>query len=123
MPGELYPNGERPVTLMDMGTVVAKLRKKAEHTNLDQSEEINACSVKIKVDVDGAEEDYPPVQTKPTTTPPKWSPWRCFHLLGGAIRDPLSGRGYVYQAMRLSAAAIPAPPWPIPCPASYPSAS
>jgi phosphoribosylformylglycinamidine synthase len=109
----LYPNGERPVTLMDMGTVVAKLRKKAGlMPNLDQSEEINACSVKIKVDVDGAEEDYllmfkNETHNHPTEMEPFGGASTC---LGGAIRDPLSGRGYVYQAMRLSGSGDPRTP-------------
>ena len=104
---------EKPVTLMDLGTIGAKILKKAGKLNdLDESEEINACSVKIKVDVDGEEQDWllmfkNETHKHPTEIEPFGGAATC---LGGAIRDPLSGRSYVYQAMRVTGAADPLTP-------------
>ena len=104
---------EKPVTLMDVGTIGAKILKKAGKLNdLDESEEINACSVKIKVDVDGEEQDWllmfkNETHNHPTEIEPFGGAATC---LGGAIRDPLSGRSYVYQAMRVTGAADPLTP-------------
>ena len=104
---------EKPVTLMDLGTIGAKILKKAGKLNdLDESEEINACSVKIKVDVDGEEQDWllmfkNETHNHPTEIEPFGGAATC---LGGAIRDPLSGRSYVYQAMRVTGAADPLTP-------------
>ncbi len=106
----LYPNSSRPITLMDMATIGAKTLKKAgKLESLDVSEEINACSVKIKVDHDGVQEDWllmfkNETHNHPTEIEPFGGAATC---LGGAIRDPLSGRSYVYQAMRVSGAADP----------------
>ena len=101
---------ERPVTLMDMATIGAKYLKKQGLLNrLDESEEVNACSVNIKVNIDGFDEDYllmfkNETHNHPTEIEPFGGASTC---LGGAIRDPLSGRAYVYQAMRITGAADP----------------
>lgn len=105
--------GERPVTLMDLATIAAKkLKADGKLKDLDESEEINACSVKIKVDIDGNEEDWilmfkNETHNHPTEIEPFGGAATC---LGGAIRDPLSGRSYVYQAMRVTGAANPLVP-------------
>ena len=104
---------DKPVTLMDLATIVAKkLKKDGLLNDLDESEEINACSVKIKVDVDGHDEDWilmfkNETHNHPTEIEPFGGAATC---LGGAIRDPLSGRSYVYQAMRITGAANPLVP-------------
>ncbi|MDE6149569.1 MAG: phosphoribosylformylglycinamidine synthase, partial [Ruminococcus sp.] len=93
---------DKPVTLMDLAVIGAKkLKKEGILKDLDESEEINACSVKIKVDVDGVDEDWllmfkNETHNHPTEIEPFGGAATC---LGGAIRDPLSGRSYVYQAM------------------------
>ena len=98
------------VTLMDLATLGAKvLKREGKLENLDESEEINACSVKVKVDHDGKREDWlllfkNETHNHPTEIEPFGGAATC---IGGAIRDPLSGRGYVYQAMRISGAADP----------------
>ncbi|MDY4414414.1 MAG: phosphoribosylformylglycinamidine synthase [Ruminococcus sp.] len=104
---------EKPVTLMDIATLAAKkLKADGLMPDLDESEEINACSVKIKVDVDGKDEDWilmfkNETHNHPTEIEPFGGAATC---LGGAIRDPLSGRSYVYQAMRVTGAANPLVP-------------
>ncbi|WP_172136981.1 phosphoribosylformylglycinamidine synthase [Adlercreutzia sp. ZJ473] len=104
---------EKPVCLMDMGTIGAKwLKKQGILTGLDESEEINACTVKVKVDVDGEEQDWlylfkNETHNHPTEIEPFGGAATC---VGGAIRDPLSGRSYVYQAMRVTGAADPLVP-------------
>jgi len=101
---------DKPVTLMDMATIGAKaLKLKGLLPDLDESEEINACSVKIKVDVDGKERDWllmfkNETHNHPTEIEPFGGAATC---LGGAIRDPLSGRAFVYQAMRVTGSANP----------------
>ena len=103
----------KPVCLMDMGTIGAKwLKDQGVLTGLDESEEINACTVKVKVDVDGHEEDWlylfkNETHNHPTEIEPFGGAATC---IGGAIRDPLSGRSYVYQAMRVTGAADPTVP-------------
>ncbi|MCM1314238.1 MAG: phosphoribosylformylglycinamidine synthase [Prevotella sp.] len=103
----------KPVTLMDLATIAArKLKADGLLDDLDESEEINACSVKIKVDVDGQPEDWilmfkNETHNHPTEIEPFGGAATC---LGGAIRDPLSGRSYVYQAMRVTGAANPLVP-------------
>ncbi len=111
---ELYAGRtDKPVTLMDLATIAAKkLKKDGLLKDLDESEEINACSVKIKVDVDGEEQDWllmfkNETHNHPTEIEPFGGAATC---LGGAIRDPLSGRSYVYQAMRVTGAANPLVP-------------
>ena len=103
----------KPVCLMDMGTIGAKwLKHEGILKNLDESEEINACTVKVKVDVNGADEDWlflfkNETHNHPTEIEPFGGAATC---IGGAIRDPLSGRSYVYQAMRVTGAADPTVP-------------
>ncbi|WP_139651549.1 phosphoribosylformylglycinamidine synthase [Raoultibacter phocaeensis] len=104
---------EKPVCLMDMGTIGARyLKAKGILTGLDESEEINACTVRVKVDVDGEEQDWlylfkNETHNHPTEIEPFGGAATC---VGGAIRDPLSGRSYVYQAMRVTGAADPLVP-------------
>ena len=105
--------GAKPVTLMDMGTRGAKyLKKTGALKNLDESEEINACTVKIDVDEDGTDRPWlllfkNETHNHPTEIEPFGGAATC---IGGAIRDPLAGRGYVYQAMRVTGAADPRTP-------------
>ena len=104
---------DKPITLMDLACIGAKQLKKAGLLkDLDESEEINACSVKITVDVDGKPEDWllmfkNETHNHPTEIEPFGGAATC---LGGAIRDPLSGRSYVYQAMRVTGAGNPLVP-------------
>ena len=103
----------RNVCLMDMATIGAKaLRREGLLDSLDISDEVNACTVKIKVTADGEEEDWlllfkNETHNHPTEIEPFGGAATC---LGGAIRDPLSGRAYVYQAMRVTGAADPTVP-------------
>jgi phosphoribosylformylglycinamidine synthase len=108
---ELYTGGKhREVTLMDMAVIGMKaLRKQGLLEDLDKSEEINACSIVIKADIGGHDEDWlvmfkNETHNHPTEIEPFGGAATC---LGGAIRDPLSGRAYVYQAMRVTGAADP----------------
>ena len=100
----------KPVCLMDIATLAVRyLKKEGKLPKLDESEEINACTVKIKVDVDGASEDWlllfkNETHNHPTEIEPFGGAATC---IGGAIRDPLSGRSYVYGAMRVTGAADP----------------
>ena len=100
----------KPLCLMDIATLAAKkLKKDGILKDLDESEEINACSVRIKVDVDGRDEDWllmfkNETHNHPTEIEPFGGAATC---LGGANRDPLSGRSYVYQAMRVTGASDP----------------
>lgn len=104
---------EKPVNLMDLATVVGRLfKKQGKLDKLDVSEEINACTVKIKVNVDGEEQDWlllfkNETHNHPTEIEPFGGAATC---LGGAIRDPLSGRAYVYSAMRVTGAGNPLTP-------------
>ena len=103
----------KPVNLMDIGTLVVKyLKKHGMLEKLDESEEINACTVKITVCVDGQDEDWlllfkNETHNHPTEIEPFGGAATC---IGGAIRDPLSGRSYVYGAMRVTGAADPLKP-------------
>ena len=104
---------KKPITLMDMGTIAVKyLRSIGELDKLDESEEINACTVKIKVEIEGKKEDWlllfkNETHNHPTEIEPFGGAATC---IGGAIRDPLSGRSYVYAAMRVTGAADPLTP-------------
>ena len=104
---------DKPVCLMDMGTIGAKyLAHTGKLKGLDESEEINACTVRCTVDVDGHDEDWlflfkNETHNHPTEIEPFGGAATC---IGGAIRDPLSGRSYVYQAMRVTGAADPTVP-------------
>lgn len=99
---------KKPVSLMDLGTIAAKyLYKTGKLDNLVISDEINACTVEINAEYDGKEEPWyllfkNETHNHPTEIEPFGGASTC---LGGAIRDPLSGRAFVYQAMRLSGAA------------------
>ena len=103
----------KPVCLMDIGTLAAKhLRANGKLEKLDESEEINACTVKIDVTVDGKTEPWlllfkNETHNHPTEIEPFGGAATC---IGGAIRDPLSGRSYVYGAMRVTGAADPLVP-------------
>ena len=99
--------------LMDIATIGAKkLKKDGKLPNLDESDEINACSVKVDVELDGKPEKYTVMfknetHNHPTEIEPFGGAATC---LGGAIRDPLSGRTYVLQSMRITGAADPTEP-------------
>ena len=103
----------KPVCLMDLATVAVKyLRKNGMLDKLDESEEINACTVKMDVEVDGVKEPWlllfkNETHNHPTEIEPFGGAATC---IGGAIRDPLSGRAYVYGAMRVTGAADPTVP-------------
>ena len=104
---------EKPRCLMDVATMGARaLKQRGVLTNLDESDEINACTVKIKCDVDGEDQDWlflfkNETHNHPTEIEPFGGAATC---IGGAIRDPLSGRSYVYQAMRVTGAGDPLVP-------------
>ena len=103
----------RPQTLMDIATIGAKtLKKRGLLPELDQSEEINACSIHVPAVVDGAEQDWllmfkNETHNHPTEIEPFGGAATC---IGGCIRDPLSGRVYVHQAMRLTGCGDPRVP-------------
>ena len=103
----------KPQNLMDIGTLAAKyLKKIGKLDKLDESEEINACTVKIEIEVDGVKEPWlllfkNETHNHPTEIEPFGGAATC---IGGAIRDPLSGRSYVYAAMRVTGAADPLKP-------------
>lgn len=103
----------KPVCLMDVATLAVKyLKKEGKLDKLDESEEINACTVKIDVDVDGVTEKWlllfkNETHNHPTEIEPFGGAATC---IGGAIRDPLSGRSYVYGAMRVTGAGNPLTP-------------
>lgn len=106
----VYGDGQRSVTLMDLATIAMKeLRKNGKLGDLDASDEINACSIVVKANVDGKPEDWlvmfkNETHNHPTEIEPFGGAATC---LGGAIRDPLSGRAYVYQAMRVTGSGDP----------------
>ena len=106
----VYEDGERPISLMDLATINMKeIRKKGLLEDLEESEEVNAASIEIDVDVDGKEEKWllmfkNETHNHPTEIEPFGGASTC---LGGCIRDPLSGRSYVYQAMRITGAGDP----------------
>ncbi len=104
---------KKPICLMDLATVAVKyLKKEGKLPKLDESEEIDACTVKIDVEVDGVTEPWlllfkNETHNHPTEIEPFGGAATC---IGGAIRDPLSGRAYVYGAMRVTGAADPLKP-------------
>ncbi|MEE1353290.1 MAG: phosphoribosylformylglycinamidine synthase [Acutalibacteraceae bacterium] len=104
----------KPVNMMDIGTLAAKvLKAEGKLTKLDESEEINACTVKMQIEHDGKTEDWlllfkNETHNHPTEIEPFGGAATC---IGGAIRDPLSGRSYVYAAMRVTGAADPLKPY------------
>ena len=104
---------KRPQTLMDLATIGAKtLKKRGQLPELDESEEINACSIHVPAQVDGQEQDWllmfkNETHNHPTEIEPFGGAATC---IGGCIRDPLSGRVYVHQAMRLTGCGDPRTP-------------
>lgn len=106
----VYEDRKKDICLMDVATIAAKeLKKKGKLKDLDESEEINACSIKATIEVDGKPEEYlimfkNETHNHPTEIEPFGGAATC---LGGAIRDPLSGRVYVYQAMRVTGCGDP----------------
>lgn len=107
---ELYTSKKKARSLMDMATLAVKeLRHAGGLTNLDESDEINACTIIVPVDVDGKTEEWlllfkNETHNHPTEIEPFGGAATC---LGGCIRDPLSGRAYVYQAMRITGSGDP----------------
>ena len=105
---------KRPITLMDMATLATKkLKKQGKLENLDASEEINACSIVVPIHNNRKKEDWlvmfkNETHNHPTEIEPFGGAATC---LGGAIRDPLSGRSYVYQAMRVTGSGDPRTPY------------
>jgi len=108
------PASTRPVTLMDIALMGMKeLKKTGELDNLEVSEEVNAASIVVPVEIDGKEEEWlvmfkNETHNHPTEIEPFGGAATC---LGGAIRDPLSGRSFVYQAMRVTGAGNPLTPF------------
>ncbi|NLT52544.1 MAG: phosphoribosylformylglycinamidine synthase [Ignavibacteria bacterium] len=106
----VYGDKKKDVCLMDIATIAMKeLKKKGILDNLDESEEINACSIEVDADVNGQTEKWlvmfkNETHNHPTEIEPFGGAATC---LGGAIRDPLSGRSYVYQAMRVTGSGDP----------------
>lgn len=109
----VYQEQNRDMCLMDMAVMGMKvLRKQGKLEDLDESDEVNACSIVVGVDVDGNTEDWlvmfkNETHNHPTEIEPFGGAATC---LGGAIRDPLSGRTYVYQAMRVTGSGDPRTP-------------
>ncbi len=110
---EVYGERDRPETLMDIATIAAKaLKKRGLLPELDESEEINACSIHVPALVDGKPQDWllmfkNETHNHPTEIEPFGGAATC---IGGCIRDPLSGRAYVHQAMRLTGCGDPRTP-------------
>lgn len=109
----VYKDRDKKITLMDIATLAMKeLKRTGQLKDLDESEEINACSIVVDVDIDGRIEPYlvmfkNETHNHPTEIEPFGGAATC---LGGAIRDPLSGRSYVYQAMRVTGSGDPRKP-------------
>ncbi|HHU63622.1 MAG TPA: phosphoribosylformylglycinamidine synthase [Clostridiales bacterium] len=109
----VYGDKDRDICLMDIALMAMKgLRKKGMLDDLDVSDEVNACSISVDVDVDGQKQQWlvmfkNETHNHPTEIEPFGGAATC---LGGAIRDPLSGRSYVYQAMRVTGSADPRTP-------------
>ena len=107
---EVLGRTHKDITLMDIAVMgMRKLREEGKLGDLDISEEINACSIVVKANIDGKDEDWlvmfkNETHNHPTEIEPFGGAATC---LGGAIRDPLSGRSYVYQAMRVTGAGDP----------------
>jgi len=106
----VYSSREKDICLMDLATIAMKeLRKRGMLSDLDVSDEINACSIVVNADINGKNEDWlvmfkNETHNHPTEIEPFGGAATC---LGGAIRDPLSGRSYVYQAMRVTGSGDP----------------
>jgi len=110
----VYGDEERDISLMDLATIKTKeMKKNGEIPDLDISDEINACSIKVDVDIDGENQEWlvmfkNETHNHPTEVEPFGGAATC---LGGAIRDPLSGRSYVYQGMRITGSGDPRVPF------------
>lgn len=106
----IYGENKKPECLMDIATIaVKKLRREGKLKDLDESDEINACSIVVNADINGKDEKWlvmfkNETHNHPTEIEPFGGAATC---LGGAIRDPLSGRSYVYQAMRVTGCGDP----------------
>ncbi len=106
----VYLNHDKYLSLMDLATIAMKeLKRRGKLADLDESEEINACSIVVNVDVNGENQEWlimfkNETHNHPTEIEPFGGAATC---LGGAIRDPLSGRAYVYQAMRVTGCGDP----------------
>ncbi len=109
----VYGDDVKPICLMDIATIAMKeLKKTGKLDDLEESDEINACSIIVRVDVDGDIQEWlvmfkNETHNHPTEIEPFGGAATC---LGGAIRDPLSGRAYVYQAMRITGSGDPRTP-------------
>ena len=107
-------NIKKPITLMDMAVIgMKKIKNDGLLSDLEESDEINACSIRKDITVDGKKEKYlimfkNETHNHPTEIEPFGGAATC---LGGAIRDPLSGRAYVYQSMRVTGSANPNVPY------------
>lgn len=107
---EIYTDRVKPISLMDMATINAKKEKLSGRLdNVDESDEVNACCINIQLDIDGVDEDWllyfkNETHNHPTEMEPFGGAATC---VGGAIRDPLSGRAQVYQSMRITGAKNP----------------
>jgi len=107
------PENDEKICLMDIGTIgVEEMKQRGLLNNLEESEEVNAASIEVTIEVDGRKEDWlvmfkNETHNHPTEIEPFGGAATC---LGGAIRDPLAGRSYVYQAMRVTGAADPRTP-------------
>ena len=112
--GNVHAGRDKPISLMDIATIGAKeLRRRGLLSDLEESEEINAACIVVNVDVDDRSEEWlvmfkNETHNHPTEIEPFGGAATC---IGGAIRDPLSGRSYVYQAMRVTGAADPRKPF------------
>jgi len=110
---KIYDASKKDITLMDIATLAMKeLKRQGYLSDLDESDEINACSIAADVEIDGKVEQWlimfkNETHNHPTEIEPFGGAATC---LGGAIRDPLSGRAYVYQAMRVTGSADPRTP-------------
>ncbi|HAA24675.1 MAG TPA: phosphoribosylformylglycinamidine synthase, partial [Ruminiclostridium sp.] len=110
---KIYDASKKDITLMDIATLAMKeLKRKGYLSDLDESDEVNACSITVDVEIDGKVEQWlvmfkNETHNHPTEIEPFGGAATC---LGGAIRDPLSGRSYVYQAMRVTGSADPRTP-------------
>ncbi len=120
---DVHAGKDKDICLMDLATIGMKaLRKKGILDNLDESEEINACSIVVQAEVEGRSEEWlvmfkNETHNHPTEIEPFGGAATC---LGGAIRDPLSGRSYVYQAMRVTGSGDPAAPFSTTLPGKLP---
>lgn len=107
---EVYGSKKKPISLMDLATInMKKLVKENKLTNIEKSSEVNACSVEIDIEVDGRRERWLHMFKNETHNhPTEIEPYGGAHTcMGGAIRDPLSGRAKVFQSMRISGSGNP----------------